>query len=124
MQQVPVRVAGHSSVQYVSTLVDRRFGSGCAFTSGPASWPVACSRLGECGGSSSEVADHSGVHDDGLGMPARCEYSLSSIILIRVIELVSQQVLMVASFRLSSSHTRYGWNHQDIFSLKASSPRL
>ena len=51
-----------------------------------------------------------GVHDDGLGMPARCEHSLPSIILIRVIELVNQEVLMVASLRLSSSHTRYGWN--------------
>ena len=35
---------------------------------------------GECGGSRIRVADHSiEVHDDGLGMPARCE----SLIAIR-----------------------------------------
>ena len=105
-----VRTADQSGVQYVGRLGGGCSGSGGAFTSGPASWQVVCCRWGECGGSSSEVADHSGVHDDGLGMPARCERSLPSIILILVIELVNQEVLMVASFRLSSSHTRYGWN--------------
>ena len=97
-------------MQYVGRLGGGYSGSGRTFISGPASWPVVCSWWGECGGSSSEVADHSGVHDDGLVMPARCEHSLPSIILILVIELVHQEVLMVASLRLSSSHTRYGWN--------------
>ena len=97
-------------MQYVGWLGSECFDSGRAFISSPASWPVVCSRCGKCGGSSSEVADHSGVHDDGLGMPVRCERTLPSIILILVIEQVCQEVLVVASLQLSYSHTRYGWN--------------